>query len=466
MRFHLLILSTFVCAMLICGVASAVDGDPTEEPTLTESPTEEPTEYPTIPITTPTTSPIGSEHGYFSISSSPSGGDVYFDGSYQGETPVSVRVASTGSPRHTISVNMAGYESWSTTYNGNPMDGATIPITAYLVPDQLGDIHVMSSPSGATATLDGHEQQTTPCTFSDVTSGRHDVSIYMAGYQTYSSSVYVHDGKTSEVAATLSPLARTGTLSISSNPGKAAVTVDGSYYGTTPTVAGNLPVGDHWIVVTKSGYQDYRAYVRVEAGRTTTVNPTLASDREPDYGTISVLSNPAGADVYIDGVYYGHTRAGDPLVVTEVTPKTYTVLISKAGYQDYTTTMVVRTGENHDLSVTLPPNPNPTSGGIAVISSPTGAEVFEDNVFKGISPLTLDSQKPGSYGISLRMDGYQDWQTTVQVTAGQTSQITATMNAAPTTTTPPTPAPTQAGMIPLTVMTAIGAVAIVLLRRG
>jgi hypothetical protein len=360
---------------------------------------------------------------------------------------------------------MAGYESWSTTYNGNPISGATIPITAYLVPHQLGDIHVMSSPSGATATLDGHDQQTTPCTFSDVTSGRHDVTIYMAGYQTYSSSVYVHDGKTSEVAATLSPVARTGTLSISSNPSKAAVTVDGSYYGTTPTVAGNLPAGDHRVVVTKAGYQDYRVYVRVEAGRTTTVNPTLVSDSQPDYGTISVLSNPAGADVYVDGVYYGHTRAGAPLVVTEVSSKTYTVLVSKAGYQDYTTTVLVRNGENHDVSVTLPPNSNPSSGSIAVISAPSGAEVFENNVFKGISPLTLDSQNPGSYSLSLRMDGYQDWQTTVQVIAGQTSQITATMNQAATTTATSFPAPTKSGMIPLTAVAALGAVAIILLRR-
>jgi hypothetical protein len=124
----------------------------------------------------------------------------------------------------------------------------------------------------------------------------------------------------------------------------------------------------------------------------------------------------------------------------------------------------VRTGENHDVSVTLSPNPNSTSGSIAVISSPSGAEVFENNVFKGISPLALDSQNPGSYSLMLRMDGYQDWQTTVQVTAGQTSQVTATMNAAPTTATP-SPTPTQAGMIPLTAVAAFCGVAVVLLRR-
>ena len=70
--------------------------------------------------------PPGGEQGYFSISSSPSYGDVYFDGSFWGETPVVVTVSTTGTPTHNIRITLPGYEEWTSTYNGNPQPGQTI----------------------------------------------------------------------------------------------------------------------------------------------------------------------------------------------------------------------------------------------------------------------------------------------------------------------------------------------------
>ena len=56
-----------------------------------------------IPVTQPTTL-VGQGKRYHSISSVPSVGTVYFDGSYKGTTPVSVEVASQGTPGIYISL--------------------------------------------------------------------------------------------------------------------------------------------------------------------------------------------------------------------------------------------------------------------------------------------------------------------------------------------------------------------------
>ena len=81
-----------------------------------------------IPVTQPTTL-VGAGKGYYSISSVPSVGTVYFDGSYKGTTPVSVEVASQGTPGHTVTISLYGYETWSTSLSGNPASGQTIPVT-------------------------------------------------------------------------------------------------------------------------------------------------------------------------------------------------------------------------------------------------------------------------------------------------------------------------------------------------
>jgi hypothetical protein len=184
----------------------------------------------------------------------------------------------------------------------------------------------------------------------------------------------------------------------------------------------------------------------VAAGGTTYLNAQLASDPQPMYATVSITSNPPGAAVYGDGVYKGTTRSGSPLVSTQVIPGTHTLLLTKAGYQDYSTTGTVVAGKNYDLAITLNPVPNPTTGSITVNSAPTGAQVYINNLFRGYSPLTVDSLTPGMYTVVLKLDGYQDWQSSATVTAGQTAQISATLipKTAPTQAPTPTPGPSPA----------------------
>ena len=473
MRFPMLLLSLILLAG-IAGMACAQNETPvvtqpiaTETPVVTNPivtpttipPTATPTEVPTFSTPTPTPVPTtpapGSQKGYFSLNSVPSGADTYFDGSFWGETPVIVEVSTTGNPSHRIEMYRDGYEPWTSTYQGNPAAGQTIPITATLVPSaQVGSIHVTSSPSGAAVVLDDSKSATTPYTYSNIPVGSHTISVYLSGYQDFSTAVNVQKGVTSEVSATLKPVESTGSVSISSSPSGASVYVDTVYRGVTPIVVGNLYVGTHGATLVKAGYNDWQQYFNVAAGGTTYLNAQLTSDPQPVYGTVSIQSNPTGADVYADGVYIGRTRSDGPLVYTQVKPGTHSLRLTKSGYQDYTSTGTVVAGRNYDLDITLNPVPNPSTGSISVTSSPIGAQVYVNNLFRGYSPLSVDDLTPGMYTVDLKLNGYEDWQSAATVTAGKTTQISATL--IPKTAPTPAPTPTPGFSPALLVITLAG----------
>jgi hypothetical protein len=299
-------------------------------------------------------------------------------------------------------------------------------------------------------TLDQSQSANTPYTYYNIPIGNHKVSVYMSGYQTWYSTVDVKEGQTTYLNANLQSIVTTGSLSVSSSPSGAAVYLDGIYQGVTSTTIGNLVPGSHSVRLTKAGYQDWTGSVSISAGSTTYLNPTLVTNPQPQYATVSISSNPSGASVYGDGVYVGQTRSGSPLVFTEVKPGVHTLLLTKSGYQDYQTTQSVAAGQDYVVSVTLNAVQNPTTGGISVISAPSQAEVYLNNAFKGLTPITLDSLTPGSYSVLVKLSGYQDWQSTQQVTAGQTAQISATL--IPSVT----PTPTQTGLLPMTVLAGLG----------
>jgi len=404
----------------------------------------------------------GSDHGYFSFNSVPSGADVVFDGIFQGETPVVVEVAVSGNPQHTIEMTRDGYEPWSSTYTGNPAAGEAIPITATLVPSsQVGSIRVTSDPSGAEVVLDDSRTARTPYTYTDIAVGTHTVSVYLSGYETYYSPVNVQKGGTTQVFADLDPVVTIGSLSITSSPSGASVYVDNVYRGVTTVVVGNLQAGTHTVLLVKAGYHNWQNNVKVTAGTATYIDAKLEADPAPAYGTVSISSNPAGADVYADGNYIGRTRSDAPLVSTQVTPGTHSLRLTKSGYQDYSGTGTVVAGQDYVYNIILKAVPNPTTGSINVNSAPIGAEVYLNNLYRGYSPLTIDGLAPGSYTVVLKLGGYENWQSTANVAAGQTAQISASLIPAAQT-----PAPTESpGPAPVLVVVITIAGAALFLRK-
>ncbi|MEA1865707.1 MAG: PQQ-binding-like beta-propeller repeat protein, partial [Euryarchaeota archaeon] len=94
--------------------------------TTTSTPTPAPTSTPIpTPIRTSTPAPTT---GFISVSSAPSGADIYLDGAYKGTTPTTIPDVSSGA--HALKLEKYGYEGWLTSVHVT--SGVTESITAHL----------------------------------------------------------------------------------------------------------------------------------------------------------------------------------------------------------------------------------------------------------------------------------------------------------------------------------------------
>ena len=63
----------------------------------------------------------------------------------------------------------------------------------------------------------------------------------------------------------------------------------------------------------------------------------------------------------------------------------------------------------------------PSQGNVSVSSSPPGANVFIDDVYEGITPVNLTGISSGSHVLRLQINGYGDFETSIQVSSGETT---------------------------------------------
>jgi len=84
----------------------------------------------------------------------------------------------------------------------------------------------------------------------------------------------------------------------------------------------------------------------------------------------------------------------------------------------------------------------PATGSLELSSTPQGAEIYLDGVYRGTTPSRIPDLPNGSYQVELRLHEHTAWDMDVEVQAGNTSYIDATLAPIVIPTTIPTPAPT------------------------
>jgi hypothetical protein len=145
-------------------------------------------------------------------------------------------------------------------------------------------------------------------------------------------------------------------------------------------------------------------------------------------GSINLTSSPSGADIYLDGTLQA---VKTPATITSVSAGSHSYLLRLAGYNDATGTVTVTAGLTATVSVTL--TLIVTTGSISFTSSPSGADIYLDNVLQSVkTPATITSVSAGSHTYIIRLTGYSDAVGTVTVTAGQTAvsvTLTSTVTA-------------------------------------
>ncbi len=440
-------------------VPTVITIEPTTEPTTFPTFVTEPTTLPTV-TAPPTTEPtitieptsVGGGKGYIDTYCNVDGASVLFDGKYQctiAQGVCTVGVSPTGAPIKTVTVSKSGYTSWSGAGPTMPADGQHVSVYATLNPTptqpttvppvQSGTIYAQSSPAGASIYMNGNFYGYSPVTIPNIAPGSYTMKASLSGYTPNTQIVYVYAGQTATYYPTLQPSPpsphSTGTVRVTSTPTGALVYVDNSYYGKAPLTATLYP-GSHTFKLTLSGYADYTANVIVNANTNQNLNAVMTS---ATYGSVQIQSSP-GASVYMDSSLQGQIPAYGTLMLNNVVGGNHLFKVSQKGYNDWLNTVYVKPNSVTTITATLTPSgsgPVPAgTGGIQIVSTPAGAEIYLDNLFKGYTPATMTDITTGQHQILLKYTGYIDYTQTVSVTAGQTTPLAISMQAAPT----PTPA--------------------------
>lgn len=239
---------------------------------------------------------------------------------------------------------------------------------------------------------------------------------------------------------------RTGTISLSSSPSGAHYLLDEEREGGTPDTLSDIPAGTHTITITRDGYKPWTDIITVVAGNTTEVFAPLEKERA--FGTLSLKSVPAGAEIYIDRWQYGTT----PLTIGGIAAGAHTVELKKDGFADATIAVTVIENTETPVTYTLKQSDGlsgaPGRGTLILSSSPAGAMVYVDETPRGMTPVTVTGLSVGVHQVRLTNTGHEDYRDSVRLSEGETRTVSVAMQ--------PLPASEFA---PLSVITLIGSLA-------
>jgi len=241
--------------------------------------------------------------------------------------------------------------------------------------------------------------------------------------------------------APAAPVVLPGQLAVESTPEGAQVQFDGASDPSwvTPFALTNLQPGQHAIVVSKAGYSTESRTVHIFPGNRTSANIHLAQLM----ATLVVKSDPAGANVYVDGRDMGTKTPAQ----VSVDKGQHLVLVRMSGYLDETQAGQYTMGQTYSFTPTLRPlgntdnikigggkmsrlfggkaQPNQTT--VSIHTSPKGAQVsINRHMIEKNTPVDLILD-PGNYEVEIELSGYAPIKKIVTATQGGKVSIDETL---------------------------------------
>ena len=152
----------------------------------------------------------------------------------------------------------------------------------------------------------------------------------------------------------------TGSITITSTPAKAGVSVEGKWRGRTPLTLDNLKFGSYTIRIIQDGYRVERHIVPLSAqSPTRTIAaklerlPAATATRDPQpatgAGSLFVDSRPRGARVLLDGKPVGVT----PLQLQDVSAGRHSVQLELTDHQTWRTATTIVAGRDNRVTGSL-----------------------------------------------------------------------------------------------------------------
>jgi len=220
-------------------------------------------------------------YGYLSVTSNPTGANIYVDGVYKGQAPMTITLP-TGN--HEVALSKAGYTGFQKTVT--IYEGATSSVVGVLAENVTSAfVNITSTPNGASVYIDGEYIGLTPSTGAlskEVKANTvHSLQVKKDGYETYISSFSLSTGQIESFSPTLVASAPSkGTINVSSVPAGALVYIDNNYVGPSPVIE-VVSAGTHTVKLASLGYNDSINTVTVSAGQVYPLQVTMTPSSTP-----------------------------------------------------------------------------------------------------------------------------------------------------------------------------------------
>ncbi len=291
---------------------------------------------------------------------------------------------------------------------------------SYSLESEKGLVLIKTVPEGADVKYNGVSLGTTPLLVTTLPSGQtHVFELSLNGYQPRRIDIPL-EGRTPVVREENLAL-DSGTVTLTTTPPGATVTVNGVERGVTPTTLSNIPKGLASISVRLAGYRDETREIRVTPGDSQTLALTLKALP----ARLNVVSTPEHARVFMDNDYQGKT----PATITSVAPGTHELRLELAGYAPATRSVTLENGAEETEEFTLVS----VLGRIEVSTKPPGAKILVDGRAMGTTKaqgdaprsqiLKLEKIAAGEHSVMAHLAGYQDVARKVTVNANGTAQV-------------------------------------------
>lgn len=269
-----------------------------------------------------------------------------------------------------------------------------------------GQLYVNTDPAEAAIVCDNRSAPTpSPTTLMGLAAGEHLVVARKAGYTEARATALIQAGERATLDLKLEPLR--GLLLIHSKPSGAEVEVEKTNYGKTPLLIPDFPLGP------------CRLTLRAQNCLPKTVEVNL-SDRTPklleinlqsDSAKLTFESEPAGAQVTIDGAAIGRT----PCEAGRLASGKHRLEINLPGYAPYQEELTVQPGEERTFPVKLTALP----GRISVVSLPPKARLYLNDQYKAETPFATNAIPAGQYSVRVELAGYLPQTRACTVSAGE-----------------------------------------------
>ncbi|MEZ5596576.1 MAG: PEGA domain-containing protein [Pseudomonadales bacterium] len=241
--------------------------------------------------------------------------------------------------------------------------------------------------------------------------GDYTIEAHADGYKPLNAAITVGPERNQRHSLTFIPLP--GIVTITSEPAGASVFIDSEAVGATPLEAIDVESGSREVVLRLARYETQAQVLDVTGHRT---KQELAVTLLPDWGDVTVSSDPSGARVLIDGNDSGIVTPG----VVPVPSGEREIAVTLDGYRTARQRIVVAARQ----ADTLPPfQLVQADAALRITSSPAGAGITVNGKYMGQTPLDLELSSGVSYRLEAYLRGHRKAAVTAVLARGESRPI-------------------------------------------